>query len=80
MVRLAFQPALVEVEVADDGPGRSTAAPPALLSAGTESGGVGNGLSGIAERVAALGGSVAAGPRDGGGFGVHAQLPLAAAP
>jgi signal transduction histidine kinase len=93
MVRLAFRPALVEIEVADNGPGPSVTAPAAAPSAAdaplgpsalaASSAGAapgGNGLRGIAERVAALGGSVAAGPCDGGGFGVHAQLPLAAAP
>jgi signal transduction histidine kinase len=68
-VRLAFQPTRVEVEVADDGQG-----PAAAIRTAAD----GNGLRGIAERVEALGGSIAAGPR-GGGFGLHAQLPLAGA-
>jgi signal transduction histidine kinase len=66
-VRLAYRPAELEIEVADDGVGS------VALSAG-------NGLRGIAERVGALGGSVDTGPRAGGGFGVLAVLPTAAVP
>ena len=40
----------------------------------------GIGLSGMRERVIALGGSLRAGPRAGGGFSVRAELPLAAPP
>ena len=39
--------------------------------------GKGNGIRGMRERVAALGGELTAGPRPGGGFRVEAHLPLA---
>ncbi|MGH3621743.1 MAG: sensor histidine kinase [Sciscionella sp.] len=38
--------------------------------------GSGSGLRGMRERADALGGSVSIGPRDGGGFGVLARLPI----
>jgi signal transduction histidine kinase len=49
------------------------AAPPAF------SDGTGAGLAGMRERAAALGGTLDAGPRPGGGFAVHARLPVATA-
>ena len=52
------------VEIVDDGSGDP--APP------------GNGLSGLAERVRAAGGTLAAGPRPGGGFAVRAMIPMPA--
>jgi signal transduction histidine kinase len=57
----------VEVEVVDDG-------------RGTGPGGVqpGGGITGMRERVEALGGSFEAGDRDGGGFRVWARLPVSA--
>jgi signal transduction histidine kinase len=58
----------IEVEVVDDGRG---AAP--------DNGTAGHGLVGMRERAALLGGTLAAGPLPGGGYRVHARLPLVAA-
>ncbi|GGX66092.1 sensor histidine kinase [Streptomyces fructofermentans] len=58
----------VEISVLDDGPGDDAPARP------EENGG--HGLLGMRERVSALGGTCTAGPRYGGGFRVHAILPL----
>jgi signal transduction histidine kinase len=41
--------------------------------------GTGNGIIGMRERAAALGGDLEAGPRPGGGFRVRARIPLGAA-
>jgi signal transduction histidine kinase len=62
-----YLPAGVEVEVLDDGVGRSTV--PATDGAGL-------GLIGMRERVGLFGGTLEAGPRAGGGFRVHALVPL----
>ncbi len=59
-VRLEYSDG-VNIEVLDDGVGSSTEA--------------GNGIVGMRERAGALGGSVVAGPRRGGGFRVAAHLP-----
>jgi signal transduction histidine kinase len=64
-VTLAFRDARLELEVVDDGtpttPGSAT---------------TGQGIIGMRERVALLGGELQTGPREGGGFRVAAQLPL----
>jgi signal transduction histidine kinase len=67
-VLIEYGPDRLDLLVDDDGPATATG----------ESGG-GNGLVGMRERAAALGGSVEAGPRGDGGFRVRARLPLAGA-
>ena len=67
-VTLAFSPARVTVDVTDDGRG-------VPVSDADASGG--NGLRGMRERVASMGGVLAAGRRtDAPGFRVHAAIPL----
>ena len=65
-VRLSRSPGSLVVEVDDNGHG----------PAGTGVDNGGRGLSGMQERVRALGGSLEAGARPGRGFRVHARLPL----
>jgi signal transduction histidine kinase len=64
-VRLAFDPESLEVEVTDDGPGRT----------GGVAMGSRKGLIGMRERVELFGGRFLAGPMEGGGFRVFARLP-----
>ena len=64
-VRVAYGDDDLTVQVDDDGRGPG----------GGASGG-GNGIPGMRERAAALGGRLRAGPRPGGGFQVLASLPL----
>jgi signal transduction histidine kinase len=59
----------LEVTVLDNGSGEHTGPK-------EHDGGGGHGLLGMRERVTALGGSCTAGPRYGGGFRVHAILPV----
>ncbi|KUJ68203.1 histidine kinase [Streptomyces albus subsp. albus] len=66
-VRLRYTPRALELTVDDDGP-----------ATGTGDTGGGNGLIGMRERAAALGGTVDAGPRPDGGFRVRARLPVTA--
>jgi signal transduction histidine kinase len=65
-VELSYTPEGVEVELTDKG-GRGPDADGAIP-------GGGQGLVGIAERVALFGGRVEAGPTPEGGFRVHASL------
>jgi signal transduction histidine kinase len=64
-VLVHWLPAGITLEVSDDGRG-----------AAAESDGQGQGLLGMRERAAMFGGTVAVGPRPGGGFRVRAQIPL----
>ncbi|MEV4895115.1 hypothetical protein AB0K48_37630 [Nonomuraea sp. NPDC055795] len=62
-VRLDWTPDALVVTVTDDGTSRRAAD------------GRGNGLAGMRERVAAVGGTLVAGPGEEGGFAVVARLP-----
>ncbi len=90
-VRLSYQPDALTIEVTDDGPGPAPelngtpvgqlpAGGPASASDPAPAGGPmladGHGLTGMAERAAAVGGQLTAGPRPDGGFAVLATLPL----
>ncbi|MDG4785566.1 sensor histidine kinase [Micromonospora sp. WMMD1102] len=67
-VRIGYLPAEVTVEVLDTGHGGAGAAGP----------GAGHGLTGMRERLDALGGALEVGPRPGGGFRIFARLPAPA--
>ncbi|MCZ2858628.1 sensor histidine kinase [Blastococcus sp. VKM Ac-2987] len=69
-VRLQWRPDALELSVLDDGRGASAAG---------VSDGKGQGLRGMRERAQLHGGRLDAGPRHGGGFGVHAALPYRSA-
>jgi signal transduction histidine kinase len=68
LVRLRVEGAGVAVDVLDEGSG--------VAPAGNDPGG-GNGIVGMRERAAAVGGTLEAGPRPGRGFAVRAWLPMA---
>jgi len=72
-VHLHYMPEILSVQIIDDGQGTSTSA-----STSTRPSGPGLGLVGMRERVSALGGRLQAGPQDGGGFHVRADLPARA--
>jgi signal transduction histidine kinase len=62
-VTVSYGAGALDLEIADDGPARRDDAP----------------LVAVQERVAVYGGVLEAGPRSGGGYAVHAHLPLAPA-
>jgi signal transduction histidine kinase len=66
MVRLTYRAGDLTVQVDDDG----------HRAGGRRPSGGGNGLLGMGERVATLGGQLQAGPRPGGGFRVLATIPV----
>ncbi|WP_440104287.1 sensor histidine kinase [Streptosporangium sp. H16] len=63
---------MLELDILDDGRGSGTG------DEGGGDGGTGHGIAGMRERAAMLGGTLDAGPLPGGGFRVHARLPLEA--
>ncbi len=65
-VTLRAHDGVLELDIVDDGAGAAQPSP-----------GTGRGIAGMRERAAMLGGTLEAGPLpDGGGFRVHASLPL----
>jgi signal transduction histidine kinase len=68
-VKLRYERASLTVSVADDGNGQMQ----------DDARGTGYGITGMRERAAAVGGSLEAGPKAGGGFVVRADLPLGGA-
>ncbi|MGQ4450701.1 sensor histidine kinase [Streptomyces griseus] len=67
LVHIAHGSGRVRLRIDDAGP-----------ATGDDAGGSGNGLVGMRERAAALGGTIEAGPRPDGGFRVRAELPFTA--
>jgi signal transduction histidine kinase len=73
-VQVIFSPADITVFVDDEGPGAQVRGGAA---AGGHSSGTGHGIVGMQERLAAVGGTLDAGPRrPGPGWRVHASIPL----
>ena len=66
-VLLRWEPEKVILDVSDDGRG-----------AAADSDGAGHGLLGMGERATMFGGTLTSGPRPGGGFRVHLELPIPA--
>ena len=72
LVELTYTPEYIVVFVDDDGPG-----PGGNAKAKEPKDGGGHGLVGMQERIAAVGGTLTAGPRTPGpGWRVHARIPL----
>ncbi len=65
-IAIAYRSRDLTIDVQDNGAGNGT----------SPAGALGSGLIGMRERAAALGGEVEAGPVSGGGFRVHARLPI----
>ncbi|MFF5306890.1 sensor histidine kinase [Streptomyces sp. NPDC013161] len=68
-VHIGHEGGALRLRIDDDGP-----------ATGADAGGSGNGLAGMRERAAALGGTIEAGARPDGGFRVLAVLPLKVTP
>jgi two-component system, NarL family, sensor histidine kinase DesK len=78
-ISLSRTPTDMYVEVSDDGHANPSSASVAMTSA-KDSGGAGNGLHGLAERVTAASGKFEAGPRPGGGFRLAVSIPIVSTP
>ncbi len=83
-VTLDYGTDVLEVRISDEGgrdaPGSDAAGPqPPAGTVHGSSGEPSRGIVGMRERCGLLGGELTAGPRQSGGFEVHARLPLAAA-
>lgn len=78
VVRLRFEADAVEVEISDDGVTQRLDSSVGSLSPGALPAVSGLGLRGMRERIGAVGGSVASGRRERGGFMVRARVPLSA--
>jgi len=72
-VHLHYTPEALSIQVDDEGNGSKPA-----TRDGNRPSGPGLGLIGMRERVSALGGRLAAGPQEDGGFQVRAELPVRA--
>jgi signal transduction histidine kinase len=70
-VKLRYHPDEIAIDVTDTGHGPTAGSGP-LAVGGT----AGHGQAGMRERAAAVGGTVQAGPRPGGGYQVTARLPV----
>lgn len=75
-VTVSYQDGEIDLRVVDDGADADPARPRASGRSGAQPAMPGHGLVGMRERVAAYGGSMEAGPQPGGGFEVHAVLPI----
>ena len=69
-VRVSQEAGRLVIDVVDDGRGG--------VPVSATPGGTGNGIRGMSERALAAGGALEAGPEPGGGWRVHATLPVAA--
>jgi signal transduction histidine kinase len=75
LVAIRYAKEEMTISVDDDGRGRANGS---VLSAAGHGRTAGHGITGMRERVQALGGELEAGPRASGGFSVRARLPVAA--